>query len=56
MSSGEALSGTSSRRSFLAGAGAAALGVGMFADVPLASARQKLSKGDEALLRFPAAL
>ena len=46
----------SSRRSFLAGAGAAALGVGFFADVPLASARRRLSKGDEALLRFPAAL
>ena len=28
----------------------------MFADVPLASARRRLSKGDEALLRFPAAL
>jgi hypothetical protein len=56
MSSGEALSGTTNRRSFLAGAGAAALGAGMFADVPLASARSKLSKGDEALLRFPAAL
>lgn len=46
----------SSRRSFLAGAGAAALGAGLFADVPLASARRRLSKGDEALLRFPAAL
>src|ERR1700746_3934842 len=46
----------SSRRSFLAGAGAAALGVGFFADVPLASAHRRLSKGDEALLRFPAAL
>ncbi len=46
----------SSRRSFLAGAGAAALGAGMFADVPLASARRRLSAGDEALLRFPAAL
>jgi hypothetical protein len=54
--SSEALSGASSRRSFLAGAGAAALGVGMFADVPLASARRRLSRGDEALLRFPAAL
>jgi hypothetical protein len=54
--SSEALSGATSRRSFLAGAGAAALGVGMFADVPLASARRRLSKGDEALLRFPAAL
>jgi Ferritin-like domain len=46
----------SNRRSFLAGAGAAALGVGLFADVPLASARRRLSEGDEALLRFPAAL
>jgi hypothetical protein len=46
----------SSRRSFVAGAGAAALGVGFFADVPLASAHRRLSKGGEALLRFPAAL
>lgn len=33
-----------------------ALGAGMFADVPLASAHRGLSEGDEALLRFPAAL
>src|SRR5450432_2452886 len=45
----------SSRRSFLAGAGAAALGVGMFADVPLASASRRLTRGDEAILRFVAA-
>jgi rubrerythrin len=45
----------SSRRSFLAGAGAAALGVGMFADVPLASASRGLTRGDEAILRFVAA-
>jgi hypothetical protein len=43
------------RRAFLAGAGAAALGVGMFADVPLASARGRLTRGDEAILRFVAA-
>ncbi len=45
----------SSRRSFLAGAGAAALGVGMFANVPLALAQTPLTTGDEAILRFLAA-
>ncbi len=46
----------SSRRSFLAGAGAAAVGATMFADVPLAAARRGLTSGDEAILRFLAAL
>jgi Ferritin-like domain len=45
----------SSRRSFLVGTGAAALGAGLFADVPLASARRRLTSGDEAILRFVAA-
>jgi Ferritin-like domain len=45
-----------SRRSFLAGTGAAALGVGMFADVPLASAHRRLTEGDESILRFLAAV
>ena len=47
----------SSRRSFLvgAGAGASALGAGLLLDVPLASARGRLRKGDEAILRFLAA-
>jgi len=53
--SSEASTRVTSRRSFLAGAGAAALGVGMFADVPLASARRRLTRGDEAILRFVAA-
>ena len=49
--------GTTSRRSFLAGAGAGALGLSLLADVSVASANpRKLTKGDEALLRFPAAL
>jgi len=49
--------GGSSRRSFLAGAGAGALGAGLFADVSLASAHQgrRLTAGDEAILRFVAA-
>ena len=45
-----------SRRSFLVGAGAGALSIGMLADVPLAQARTRLTKGDEAILRFLAAL
>jgi len=53
--SSEASSSGTNRRSFLAGAGAAALGVGMFADVPLASAHRRLTGGDEAILRFVAA-
>jgi len=53
--SSEASTRVTNRRSFLAGAGAAALGVGMFADVPLASARRRLTRGDEAILRFVAA-
>jgi hypothetical protein len=47
--------GPLSRRSFLVGAGVGALGVGMLADVPLAEARTRLTKGDEAILRFLAA-
>ncbi|MBV8942995.1 MAG: twin-arginine translocation signal domain-containing protein, partial [Solirubrobacterales bacterium] len=49
---------TTSRRSFLAGAGAAgagALGIGLLANVPLAAAGTRLTKGDEAILRFLAA-
>ena len=44
----------SSRRSFIATTGAGALGAGLFADVPLASARRRhrLSEGDESILRF----
>ncbi len=45
----------SSRRSFLAGAGAGALGAGLLVDVPMASARGRLTAGDEAILRFLAA-
>jgi hypothetical protein len=45
----------SSRRTFLAGAGAGVLGAGLFVDLPLASARRGLTKGDEAILRFLAA-
>jgi hypothetical protein len=44
-----------SRRSFLAGAGAAALSAGLLVDVPVASARGRLTAGDEAILRFVAA-
>jgi hypothetical protein len=49
------LSQFSSRRSFLVGAGAGVLGAEFFADLPLASARSRLSAGDEAILRFLAA-
>jgi hypothetical protein len=42
----------SSRRSFLVGAGAAALGGPLLTDVPLASASVPLTAGDEAILRF----
>jgi hypothetical protein len=41
-----------SRRSFLLGAGAGALGVGLLADVPLAFANGELTEGDAAILRF----
>src|SRR5205085_5965796 len=44
--------GASSRRSFLLGAGAAAIGAGLLADVPLAAASAPLTPGDEAILRF----
>jgi hypothetical protein len=51
--SSEALSrDLSSRRSFLVGAGAAALGARLLTDVPLASASVPLTAGDEAILRF----
>jgi hypothetical protein len=47
----------SSRRAFLAGAGVAALGVDLLADVPAASAmRGGLTRGDAAILRFLSAL
>jgi hypothetical protein len=45
-----------SRRSFLAGAGAGAVAAGLLADVPLAAASGGLTSGDEAILRFLAAL
>jgi hypothetical protein len=45
-----------SRRSFLAGAGVGAMGMALLADVPAAAAQQSLSSGDEAILRFLAAL
>jgi hypothetical protein len=41
-----------SRRSFLVGAGAGALGVGLLGDLPLASASGGLTEGDESILRF----
>ena len=47
--------GETSRRSFLAVAGAGALGAGLLVDVPVASARGRLTAGDEAILRFVAA-
>jgi len=47
----------SSRRSFLVGAGAGALGLGLLGEASLASAREgrRLTEGDEAILRFLAA-
>ena len=48
--------GSSSRRGFLAGAGAGALGLSLLGGLPAALASEGLSKGDEAILRFPAAL
>jgi len=42
----------SSRRSFLVGAGAAALSTRFLTDMPLASASVPLTAGDEAILRF----
>jgi hypothetical protein len=48
--------GTPTRRSFLAGAGAGALGISLLADVSVASATpRRLTTGDEAILRFLAA-
>jgi hypothetical protein len=52
---GEGVTGrkhVTSRRSFLVGAGAGALGAGLLADLPLALASGTLTKGDEAILRF----
>jgi Ferritin-like domain len=45
----------SSRRSFIAGAGATALGVGLLGKLPMARAQTPLTTGDEAILRFLAA-
>jgi hypothetical protein len=56
MSADTVASHLSSRRSFLAGVGATALGAGLLAEVPEASAATRLTKGDEAILRFLAAL
>jgi Ferritin-like domain len=44
------------RRAFLAGAGATALGMTLFGSLPALASGEALTKGDEALLRFPAAL
>ena len=44
-----------SRRSFLASAGAGAVGLTLLADVPAAAAGRGLTRGDEAILRFLAA-
>ena len=47
---------STSRRSFLAGAGAGAIGLALLGDVPAAAASgQRLTSGDEAILRFLAA-
>ena len=48
--------GHTSRRAFLVGAGATALGAEFFDDLPLAQARTRLTKGDEAILRFLSAV
>ena len=49
-------SGLASRRSFLAGAGAGALGLSLLGNLPVALAGGTLSEGDESILRFVAAL
>jgi hypothetical protein len=46
----------SSRRSFIVGAGAGALGVSLATSLPAAAAGGTLTKGDEAILRWVAAL
>ncbi len=58
ISQGAAAGDLSSRRSFLVGAGAGALGAGLLGDVSLASAHRGrgLTEGDEAILRFLAAV
>jgi Ferritin-like domain len=48
--------GLPSRRSFLAGAGAGALGLTLLGNLPVALAGGTLSEGDESILRFVAAL
>ncbi|HEY1522235.1 MAG TPA: ferritin-like domain-containing protein [Solirubrobacteraceae bacterium] len=48
--------GSTSRRSFLAGAGASALATTLLDSLPAAAAGGMLTKGDEAILRFVAAL
>jgi len=54
--SSRALTRSTSRRSFLAGAGAGALGLAMLGEVPAAAAAgHRLIPGDEAILRFVAA-
>ncbi|HZO79112.1 MAG TPA: ferritin-like domain-containing protein [Solirubrobacteraceae bacterium] len=47
---------STSRRSFLAGAGAGALGLSLLGSLPAASASVTLTEGDESILRFLAAL
>ena len=47
---------STSRRSFLIGAGVGAIGAGLLADAPLAFADAGLTPGDAAILRFLAAL
>ena len=50
------MSSTQSRRSFLAGAGASAVGAGLLVSAPEAwASRRRLTRGDEAILRFLAA-
>ena len=53
--SGADVQARTSRRSFLAGAGAGAMGLALLANVPAAMAGQSLTAGDEAILRFLAA-
>ncbi len=48
--------GRTSRRRFLAGAGATALGAGLLGDVSMAAARGAIDPGDAAILRFLSAL
>jgi hypothetical protein len=50
------MSTLTSRRAFIAGAGATALGAGLLSETPLALAGTRLTAGDEAILRFLSAL